>query len=112
MRREECDVAVIGAGPAGLAAAAAAAEQGVSVCVFEREEQTGGILKQCIHDGFGLIRDRRKTLRSRIRIPRASTVSKNLSPPAVRNIYDFSRKRQRRFFTDNDRPRRNFEISG
>ena len=56
MRREECDVAVIGAGPAGLAAAAAAAEQGVSVCVFEREEQAGGILKQCIHDGFGLIR--------------------------------------------------------
>ena len=36
MRREECDVAVIGAGPAGLAAAAAAAEKGVSVCLFER----------------------------------------------------------------------------
>jgi len=47
---------VIGAGPAGLAAAAAAADQGASVCLAEREERMGGILKQCIHDGFGLIR--------------------------------------------------------
>lgn len=56
MRYGECDVAVIGGGPAGLAAATAAAAEGVSVCLFEREEKTGGILKQCIHDGFGLIR--------------------------------------------------------
>ncbi|MDY3938976.1 MAG: FAD-dependent oxidoreductase [Spirochaetia bacterium] len=56
MRYGECDVAVIGGGPAGLAAATAAAAGGVSVCLFEREEKVGGILKQCIHDGFGLIR--------------------------------------------------------
>lgn len=56
MRYGECDVAVIGGGPAGLAAATAAAAAGVSVCLFEREEKVGGILKQCIHDGFGLIR--------------------------------------------------------
>lgn len=56
MRYGECDVAVIGGGPAGLAAATAAATEGASVCLFEREEKTGGILKQCIHDGFGLIR--------------------------------------------------------
>jgi NADPH-dependent 2,4-dienoyl-CoA reductase/sulfur reductase-like enzyme len=50
------DVVVIGSGAAGLAAAAAANDEGVSVCVVEREERPGGILKQCVHDGFGLVR--------------------------------------------------------
>jgi NADPH-dependent 2,4-dienoyl-CoA reductase/sulfur reductase-like enzyme len=47
---------VIGAGPAGLAAAAAAKDAGApDVLLIEREEETGGILNQCIHDGFGLL---------------------------------------------------------
>ena len=50
------DVAVIGAGPAGLAAAIAANKAGARVCLVERESRPGGILKQCIHDGFGLVR--------------------------------------------------------
>jgi len=52
------DVVVIGAGPAGLAAALASAQQGRSAgtLLVEREEKLGGILKQCIHDGFGLVR--------------------------------------------------------
>ncbi len=50
------DVAVIGAGPAGLAAALAADQEGASVLLIEREVRLGGILKQCIHDGFGLVR--------------------------------------------------------
>lgn len=50
------DVVVIGSGPAGMAAAVSASDKGVSVCLVEREERMGGILKQCIHDGFGLIR--------------------------------------------------------
>lgn len=50
------DIAVIGGGPAGLAAAEKADEQGRSVLLIEREAKLGGILKQCIHDGFGLIR--------------------------------------------------------
>lgn len=50
------DVTVIGGGPAGLAAALAAREKGASVCLIEREARLGGILKQCIHDGFGLLR--------------------------------------------------------
>lgn len=50
------DVTVIGAGPAGLAAALAADRQGVSTLLIEREARLGGILKQCIHDGFGLVR--------------------------------------------------------
>ncbi|GHV95939.1 pyridine nucleotide-disulfide oxidoreductase [Spirochaetia bacterium] len=50
------DVAVIGAGPAGLAAAIAAEKAGASVLLLEREGRPGGILKQCIHDGFGLLR--------------------------------------------------------
>ncbi len=50
------DVAVIGAGPAGLAAALAANEAGATTLLIEREAQIGGILKQCIHDGFGLMR--------------------------------------------------------
>jgi len=50
------DVIVIGAGPAGLAAALKADENGASVLLIEREAKLGGILKQCIHDGFGLTR--------------------------------------------------------
>jgi NADPH-dependent 2,4-dienoyl-CoA reductase/sulfur reductase-like enzyme len=50
------DVVVIGAGPAGLAAALAAKKEGASVLLIEREARLGGILKQCIHDGFGLVR--------------------------------------------------------
>jgi len=52
----EIDVAVIGGGPAGLAAAIAADKSGVRTTLIEREDRLGGILKQCIHDGFGLIR--------------------------------------------------------
>ena len=49
------DVAVIGAGPAGLAAATAAKEAGAErVVVIDRDKATGGILPQCIHNGFGL----------------------------------------------------------
>lgn len=50
------DVIVIGGGPAGLAAAIAAKKEGAGVLLIEREARLGGILKQCIHDGFGLIR--------------------------------------------------------
>jgi len=51
------DILIIGAGPAGLAAAIAARESGVeSVLILERENEPGGILRQCIHNGFGLHR--------------------------------------------------------
>lgn len=50
------DCMVIGGGPAGLAAALKVHEKGGTVIVIERENRLGGILKQCIHDGFGLIR--------------------------------------------------------
>lgn len=54
------DVAVLGGGPAGMAAALAAEKAGAQVLLIEREERLGGILKQCIHDGFGLVRFGRK----------------------------------------------------
>ena len=50
------DVTVIGGGPAGLAAAISAHDNGAKTLVIEREERLGGMLKQCIHDGFGLSR--------------------------------------------------------
>ena len=50
------DVLVIGGGPAGLAAAISAHKEGAKVILIEREARLGGILKQCIHDGFGLVR--------------------------------------------------------
>lgn len=57
---EKWDLVVIGAGPAGLAAAQAAQNCGARVCLIERESRPGGILKQCIHDGFGLVRYQEK----------------------------------------------------
>ncbi|MBQ6480195.1 MAG: FAD-dependent oxidoreductase [Anaerolineaceae bacterium] len=51
------DVLIIGAGPAGLAAAISAKENGIdSLVILERESEPGGILRQCIHNGFGLHR--------------------------------------------------------
>ena len=55
-----CDVLVIGGGPAGLAASIAAHDAGANVLLIEREQRLGGILKQCIHDGFGLVRFKEK----------------------------------------------------
>lgn len=55
MTRERHDLAVIGGGPAGLAAAVAAKEAGCrDIVLIERDRVLGGILNQCIHDGFGL----------------------------------------------------------
>ena len=48
------DVVVIGGGPAGMAAALAAHKTGAHVAIVEREQHLGGILRQCIHPGFGL----------------------------------------------------------
>lgn len=47
-------VLVIGGGPAGMAAALASASQGVKTVLIERDNRLGGILNQCIHNGFGL----------------------------------------------------------
>ena len=53
----DVDVLIIGGGPAGLAAAIALDKEGIrNILVIEREKQLGGILRQCIHDGFGLTR--------------------------------------------------------
>ena len=51
------DIVIIGGGPAGLAAAAAARKSGVQdILILERDGELGGILNQCIHNGFGLRR--------------------------------------------------------
>ena len=50
-----CDVVIIGGGPAGLAAAVSAKESGIEdILILERDKELGGILNQCIHNGFGL----------------------------------------------------------
>ena len=54
MRTLNFDVAIIGGGPAGMAAALAAHAEGASVVILERDVRLGGILNQCIHQGFGL----------------------------------------------------------
>lgn len=58
MRTYDCTV--IGGGPAGLAAAISAHKNGAKTLLVEREARLGGILKQCIHDGFGLVRFKEK----------------------------------------------------
>ncbi|HOJ01207.1 MAG TPA: NAD(P)/FAD-dependent oxidoreductase [Anaerolineaceae bacterium] len=55
MKIENCDIAVIGSGPGGLAAAMAARQNGAKkVLLIERDREPGGILLQCIHNGFGV----------------------------------------------------------
>lgn len=54
MNKRDC--VIIGGGSAGLAAAIALKKQGVDVLLIEREDELGGILNQCIHNGFGLTR--------------------------------------------------------
>lgn len=56
---EQKEVVIIGGGPAGLAAAVELYQKGIrNILIIERENTLGGILRQCIHDGFGLTRFR------------------------------------------------------
>lgn len=56
MDLQEVDIAIIGGGPGGLAAAIKAKEEGIdNIIILERSEELGGLLHQCIHNGFGLV---------------------------------------------------------
>ena len=54
MRQMAVDVAVVGGGPAGLAAGITASREGASALILERSQELGGVLVQCVHSGFGL----------------------------------------------------------
>ena len=62
------DIVIIGGGPAGLAAAVSAKKNGIeSILILERDRELGGILNQCIHNGFGLHTFKGRTYGSGIR---------------------------------------------
>ena len=54
MKKQKFDIVVIGGGSAGLASAIEADKMGLKVAILERDCRLGGILNQCIHNGFGL----------------------------------------------------------
>ena len=57
MHSREVDLVIVGGGPAGMAAAVSAYENGIKdILILERDDALGGILRQCIHNGFGLHR--------------------------------------------------------
>lgn len=60
MKKIYVDCAVIGGGPAGMAAAIEAHKNGLNTVIIERDKTLGGILQQCIHDGFGLSRFKKR----------------------------------------------------
>lgn len=85
MRIEYCEIAVVGGGPAGMAAALAAAEQGIKdIVIIERDYDLGGILPQCVHDGFGLM-----VMKERLTGPEYADIFKErIQEAGVRTLLD------------------------
>ena len=86
------DLIIIGGGPAGLAAAVSARKNGIDkILILERDNELGGILNQCIHNGFGLHTFQEELTEEEHAVYKRGRNSKSVSPAKNQSVTDYRR---------------------
>lgn len=90
MIKNKYDVVIIGGGPAGLSAASAARKYFKDILIIERKDTLGGILLQCIHDGFGLMRYKEELTGPEYAYKEISKLKEDIDVALNANVYYLS----------------------